>query len=325
MSTSSCWSRFAALAAVALLGCSNAGEDFGFTPSGSGTVLGFVYLDRDGSLDISQSDTVFAGVRVGLVSGASDTVFSALVDATGNVRFTGVPFGDYQFVVDTNTVGDSLQVQAIDLAAVHLRANAGSQTIISRLGYPFSTTAAVRGLPVGSRVFVKGVALSSIGIFGDTTSYLTDNNAPIRLTDATNGGPVSAAGDSVRVLGTVAIRSGQAVLDTAIVFVFRFGPPPVPVQLSTLLAGTAAGGTQDAGLVNLTNAIITATAAVGPDFHVTVDDGSGPLVIELDGDLVFSLAQFQINKTVNGQGVLVPGGNGAWLFKPRQPSDVTVN
>ena len=53
MSTSSCWSRFAALAAVALLGrFSNAGEDFGFTPSGSGTVLGFVYLDRDGSLDI---------------------------------------------------------------------------------------------------------------------------------------------------------------------------------------------------------------------------------------------------------------------------------
>lgn len=326
MMTSLRWSRSGALALLALLGCSNAGEDFGFNPSGNGTVLGFVYLDRDGTLDITQGDTTFAGVKVGLVvAGTTDTVLTSQVDATGNVRFTNVPFGSYQFVVDTNTVGDSLQVQAIDSVTVRLRANSAQQTVVSRLGYPATTVAAARTLPVGSRVFVPGVVLAPVGVFADTTAHVLGGAVAIRLANAIDAGPLSSPGDSVRVLGTVAMRAGQPVLDTAIVYVFKFGPVPVPVSLTTLQASSADGGVQDAALVQITNAVITDTLTVGQDYHVTVDDGTGPLVIELDGDVLFPLGQFLLTKTVTGRGVLVPTGTGTWLFKPRQANDLTIS
>ncbi|MEO8200741.1 MAG: hypothetical protein ABI679_09495 [Gemmatimonadota bacterium] len=328
MHISASWPRLGGLALLALLGCSNAGEDFGFNPSGSGTVLGFVYLDRDGTLDITQGDTVFAGVRVGLVvSGTTDTVKTALVDATGNVRFTGVPFGNYQFVVDSTTVGDSLEIQAIDTAAVHLRANGASQTVVSRLGFPLTTIAAARGLPIGSRIFVVGTALAPLDVFGDTTAHIQGGGVAIRLANARDGGFPSSAGDSVRVLGTVTLRAGQPVLDTAIVYAFNNGPAAVPVALTTLQANTADGGAQDAALVQITNANIdsTSVAVPGQDFHAFVSDGTGTLEIVLDGDLTLPVGQFQVGKKVTGRGLLVPTGTGTWVFKPRLASDVTVS
>jgi hypothetical protein len=314
-----------ALALAALFGCSNAGEDLGFNPTGTGTVLGFVYIDRDGSLDITQADTVVAGIRVGLVvSGTTDTTLAATTDATGNVRFTSVPFGTSRFVVDSNTVGDSLQIQAIDSSSVVLRANAAQQTVVGRLGFPVATVAEARALPTGTRVFVTGQILSGVDVFSDSTAHLAGGGVAIRLINATDLGPPSAPGDSARILGTVSALAGQPVLDLAQVFVFRLGQAPAPVSLTTFLANNADTARQDANLVQLTDAVIDSTATVGTDFHVYVNDGSGPLVIELDGDILFPKGQYLPGKKVTGRGVLVPAGNGSWLFKPRVPNDVTI-
>ncbi|MEO8296087.1 MAG: hypothetical protein ABI613_11280 [Gemmatimonadota bacterium] len=317
--------RLGTLLLIGLLGCSNAGEDLGFSPSGSGTVLVLVYFDRDGSLDITQPDTAFAGIRVGLVvSGTTDTTLTATTDSVGNVRFTGVPFGNYQFVVDSNSLGDSLEVQAIDVPSLMLRANAAQQTVIGRVGFPVATVAGARVLASGTRVIVTGQILSGVDVFGDSTAHLADAGVAIRLTNAIDLGPPSAPGDSARVLATVSARSGQPVLDSARVFVYRLGQISAPVSLTTLLASNADTARQDANLVQLTDAIITDTLTVGTDYHVTVDDGTGPLIIELDGDIVFPKGQYIIGKKVNGRGVLVPAGNGSWLFKPRVPNDVTI-
>jgi hypothetical protein len=317
------------LALVALIGCSNAGQDIGFASSDLGLVQGFVFLDRNGSLAPDPSDTTFAGVRVGLVvAGTTDTAFAALVDSTGNVTFKNVPFGDYRFVVDSTTVGDSLQVQDISTASVALRADAPQQLVIARLGFPAVTVAVARTLAVGTRVVVKAVVLAGLDTYGDSTSHIADNGSAIRVINGANAGPSTGPGDTVNVVGTVATLLGQPVLDQAQIFLTHFSvAPPPATSVTTLAASAAGGGTLDAALVHLTNAVITDTATVGNDYQVGVDDGSGRVVMVLDGDINFARGQFILGKKVNGNGVLVPVSvsGGTWAFKPRATFDVVVS
>lgn len=312
---------------LAAMGCSNAGEDFGFGGGSNGAVGVFVFLDRDGSLDATPADTVLAGIKVGLVApGTTDTLFSKTTDASGNAIFTGLPLGNYTLVIDSNSVGDSVSVQKIDSANVVLRSNAAQVQMFVRIGFPSATVTQARGLPAGTRVIVRGLMLTNINVFGDTTAHITDAGAAIRLTNATSAGPQPAPGDSVRVLGTVAARAGQPVLDSGRVTAFLAGPAPTPVAQTTLQASTAQSGTHDAALVQLTNAVIqTDTSTVNGDYTFSVNDGSGPVKVVLDQDVTFPLGQYIPGKTLTGRGVLVPTGTGTWVFKPRANSDVVLS
>ena len=319
---------FLAVAAVGVLSCSNAGEDLGFGPLGNGTVAAFIYVDRNGDLNPSPgADTAFGGVRLGLVvAGTPDTVFSATTDALGNVVFSNVPFGNYRFVVDTTTVGDSLDVQAIDSVNVRLSSTVRQQLVTIRLGFPLLTVAQARAEVQGRRVFVVGQVLSGLTAFGDTTAHIMQNGVAIRLSNGTNGGPASQAGDSARVLGTVSVRAGQPVLDKAVITVFRIGfSSPPGTALTTQLAANADTAAQDAALARVTSATIDSAKAVGADFHVFIDDASGPVVMVLDGDGNFNEALFIPGMSVTGDGLLVPTGTGTWVLKPRSQSDVTIN
>jgi hypothetical protein len=318
---------YGAVAAGLLAGCSNAGEDLGFEPLGNGTVAAFIYLDRNGDLTPSGgADTAFAGVRLGLVvAGTTDTVFSANTDALGNVVFSNVPFGNYRFVVDSNTVADSIQIQAIDSANVRLTGNAQQQLVTIRLGYPALTISEARVASTGLKVFIKGMMLVGIGSFGDTTAHIIEDGVAIRLTNATNGGPAAQVADSARVSGTISVRGGQPVLDHAVVVVYKLGFTTAPfTALTTMLANNADTTAQDAALVGVTGALVTDTATVNGDFNVGVDDGSGRVVIVLDGDLTFPLAQIDLGDAVTARGLLVPTGSGTWVLKPRSQTDITI-
>ena len=312
---------------LAALGCSNAGENFGFGANSSGVVGVLVFLDRDGSLDASAADTALAGVQVGLViAGGTDTVFQATTDANGNVIFRGLPLGDYRLVVDTTTIGDSVDVQAIDSSTVTLRNNDPQQTVTVRVGFPTATVAEARLLAVQTRVFVKGVLLVDPSVFGDTTAHLRDGTAAIRLTNATNAGPLTNISDSVRVLATVDVRSGQPVLNDARINIYDIGPQPTPVNLTTAEARTADGGTRDAELVHLTSAVLvdTLTDPITGDYRVTLDDGTDTVTMVIDDDLNLPVGPFTPGKVFDGDGVLVPTGAGSWVFKPRGLFDITL-
>jgi hypothetical protein len=317
----------AALGLGALGGCSNAGGDLGFEPVGSGTVAAFFYVDRNGDLlPTPSADTTYAGVRFGLVlAGTNDTAFSETTDALGNVVFRNVPFGDYRFVVDSASVDDSLQIQDIDSATVRLRGGTPQQLVTVRLGFPQLSVAQARAASVGSKVFIRGMMLTGVTTFGDTTAHIIEDGIAIRLSNASAGGPAVQEGDSARVLGTVSLRAGQPVLDNAVITVYRFSvAAPSPTPLSTLLAGNADTTAQDAALVGIAGAVILDTVTVGADFHVGVDDGTGRVVMVLDGDGNFQLSLVAIGKLVTATGVLVPTGSGSWVLKPRNQADLTI-
>jgi hypothetical protein len=316
----------AALGAAAA--CTNDGADLGFGPIPAYRITVGVYLDRDGSRTVTALDTVFQNARVALfVRGSTDTFRVAFSDVQGVVRFNNVPLGRYRVAVDSRSVGDSIEVQAVDSADIRMEVADSTLGVLVRLGYPEVSIRRARALPPGRRVFIRGIVLVGVQSFRDTTSHVSDSSGYLRLTRvALRGGLTgNAPGDSVSVLGFTSTRAGQPTLDQAAIARFATRPPPIPLPVGTGIAATAQNGALDAALVQITGAIISDTLTVAPDFRVRVSDGTGTLDVILDGNLNFPRTLFAPGRSMNARGVLVPNGVGGWSFKPRELGDVTLN
>lgn len=322
-----------ALFALSLIGiaagCDNSGVDRGFTPEGTGTVLALSYLDRDGSRNLNAPDTLFPNARVALLQRGTSDTFRVATSTTGGLAiFRNVPYGEYRVALAIASVGDSLEVGSIDTSA-----NVRVQTppddtagVAIRLTFPEVSIRQARTLALGKRVFIRSIVLSGVQSFRDTTSHVVDSSGALRLTRVVLRGGLTGnnPGDSVSVIGVVSTRDGQPTLDQAVLTRFATRPPPVPVQVSTGTAATASTGALDANLVQITGAVITDTATIAPDFRVTLSDGTGSLVLLLDGNLNFVRSNFRPGRSVNSRGVLVPSGSGAWVLKPRDINDTVV-
>jgi hypothetical protein len=322
--------RLSLLAGLVALGaaCANEGADLGFGPEQTAAIAVAVYLDRDGSRTLTPLDTVFRNARVAVfVRHGSDTLRVGMTDATGIARFGSLPLGEYRVAVVPASIGDSIQVQHVDSSEVRLTLGVDTAGVLVRLGYREVSIRQARLLPVGQRVFIRGLVLSGVQNFRDTTSHVADSSGAIRLTRVILLGGLTgnSPGDSVAVLGLVSSRAGQPTLDLARVSQFATRPPPVALPVTTGTASTANNGVLDAALIRITGAIITDTATVAPDFRVMVSDGSGALEMLLDATIPFSRTSFAPGRSLNAQGVLVPTGAGAWRFKPRTLDDVTLN
>jgi hypothetical protein len=314
--------RFALLVAVLGAACS-AGERIVSIP-GQGFVAGLVYLDRDGNREPGGPDVALQGVGVRLVvAGTRDTVARATSDANGGFVFGVVPVGRYTVVVPTAAVfGDSVSVVRIDTADVSLGVDDTTQVDVS-VSFPSYTLAEARTRPLGEKIFVQGLALSSRPTFGDTTVHVRDTTGALRMTGAR--GPIVAAGDSVRFLGKVASRDGQAVIEDAQATILAIVGLPVAIRVSTDSAASAGEGALDAELVRIVDGTIADdTATVDGDYRFTVDDGSGPVLVVLDEDASLTRTPYVPGVVIDATGVLVPDGAGAWVLKPRNNGDLVV-
>jgi hypothetical protein len=191
---------------------------------------------------------------------------------------------------------------------------------------PVISIAAARALPVGRTVSVVGVALNSSTTFADTTVFLADTSGAIQMTRLRTA---VTAGDSVRVLGTTSTRNGRPSLDGGTTTALGTGFYPAAATLTTASAATAAGGTRDAQLVVVRSATVSDTSRTSTSFLVTVSDGSGPLVVQLDrtADPAFQQANLPGGYVPGNKfdilGVLAPTGTGTWRLRPRSATDLT--
>jgi hypothetical protein len=190
---------------------------------------------------------------------------------------------------------------------------------------PVISIAAARALPAGQAVVVVGVALNSLTTFADTTVFLTDTSAAIRLTQLRT---TVAAGDSVKVRAVTASRNGHPTLDGGAVTALGRGFVPAPATLTTSVAAGAAGGTRDAQLVSVLGAVISDTARTSTSFVLTVSDGSGSLEVQLDQTAGFVAPTvpgvYVPGNKFNMLGVLAPTATGTWRLRPRSPTDLTL-
>lgn len=317
----------AALALVFLGACNDGGGTTDI--DATGTVRGLVWLDRNGNEELDVVDAPVEDVRVQLRRLNGSTVISTGVTSqNGELTLEDVPVGDYIASVDETTIGDTLSLLRIDSADV--RVGVDDTTLVSvALTYPALSFLEARALPAETRVFTEGVALNGWATFGDSTIHLRDASGAIRIVRAQ---PVAiASGDSVRMLGTTSVRTGQVVLKDVGFYLLRTGTESPPaIALSTDEASSAQGGALDADLASIANAVIEDTAAVAnSDYRLTVNDGTGPVVILLDEDVGFSLSFGTggiIGRRVDATGLLVPDeqASGRWVLKPRSGTEITV-
>lgn len=319
-----------ALAIGVLASCNNAGAERTMGISATGVVRGFVYFDANGSRTSDAGDAPFAGARVRLLAPVSrDTLLRAVTGADGTFRLAGVPVGAYALVIDSASAGDSARVIGVDVPTLTVLPG-DSVEVTGAISFPERTAAEVRTLPLGTRVFVKGIALHARETFSDTLLHVVDTSGAIRATRVRPSATPAVAGDSLRLRGRIAVRLGQRVLDDVSVFVI--GPTFIPTvnTITAAVAMTARAGTLDAALVRILNATVTDTATVAGHLTMTVGDGSGAVVVLLDraADAAFRLPYpaglFVAPNRFDIVGVLVPTGTGTWRVRPRSVLDLTL-
>lgn len=295
----------------------------------SGVVHGSVYLDANGSGTADQGDRGADGLRLKLLpsTGGGD-VASATTDTAGLFSFDSVPVGTFHLVLDSTTLGDSLEVVGFDADTFTIGA-ADTATFNFHVTYPTYDLAEVRKLPVGRKVFTHGIALNPRDALGDAAVHLQEGNTYLRATDVPR--VQILPGDSVRFLGTTSERAGQPILSDVTAFIVKdLAVLPRPVDVTSGEAASARDGELDAALVRVRDADILDTATVENDFVATVDDGSGPVDVVVRSFLSINTSPIdpdsvRVNSTT---GILVPvreaNGSVRWRIEPRFVSDLKL-
>lgn len=314
---------FVALGATLLAGCSGTNATRVVSVDAGANVAVFAYVDRDGDTLVSTNDAPLKGVHIRITyPDLQDSVASGTTNATGVMFLTGVPVGRYRARVDSSSVPDSLTLLAVDSAQFTLGVGDTARVVV-RTGYPALSTTQIRAAAPGSRAFVEGIALNAWNVFGDSSVAVADSAGAIRIVKL----PPSqvAGGDSVRILGSVTTRDGEPALLGIAAYFLKSVAAPAPVVITTAQAADAKGGSLDAGLVQVKNAVVqdTSTSLEG-DVTITVDDGSGPADVVLDHSAPIRVVYQSplIGQKMDVTGLLIPDGTGHWVLKPRTTSDI---
>lgn len=321
-------SRIAALGlalAVTTIAAACGGDDDGLSVDATGSVLGLVWLDRNGNERVDGSDGPVSDVRVRLVPAAGgEAAYSGQSGSSGEFAIHDVLVGDYRVAVDSATVGDTLRILRVDSSRVTVEAN-DSAVVTVGLTYPAVTIDSARSEPPDTRLFVEGVVLTRWGTFGEASVHVRDTTGAIRAVRIQQTAVIP--GDSVRLVGVTSVQTGQPVIKDGTVFLLRTGvESPPPDTVTTALAATADGGRLDADLVRVDSAVVQDTSRTAAGTPVlTVDDDSGPVDVVLDGPFSIPFEGEIIGSVLRVTGVLLPSSpGGAWVVKPRSNADVVV-
>lgn len=206
----------------------------------------------------------------------------------------------------------------------------GSSDVTVR--YPPVTIANARTKQPGQYVSIQGIALNDIATFGDLSIHVKDASGTVRVMSGRNA--FVSPGDSISVLGVIAIQLGQPVLINANPSVIKKGTGgPSPASIATALAATADDGRLDAALVKITSAQILLADTVAGFVRMLVSDSTGasPAIplgavsVILDPNAAISFVVPKVTTRIDVTGVLVPIGTRIWALKPRTLSDLRVN
>jgi hypothetical protein len=270
------------------------------------------------------------GLRVSV--GYPEVPTAIAVDTTregGFFSIQRVPVGRVEFRLDPTFLGDSLRVVDLDTNRFTLAASDTASLVVG-VAYPAYSVADARSRPHGSPLFLTGTVLTPRFTSANGTVFIRGAGKAVRITRVPSV-PL-LPGDSIRVRGHISTTSGQPTVEALGVFtLFGSGITPAAIPLSTSEASHARNGALDADLVQVINAMVVDTTSVDADRLVTINDGSGPLVVRLTGGLGVPAASLRpgISTLSFARGTLLftspeSGGTPRWVLLPRAASDLLV-
>lgn len=320
---------FPLLAGLALATCETTTNIELLRVDATGLLFGVVYLDTNGNEVLDGADALMPNVTVVLSSGRGATLDEVVTDTLGAFRVLDVPVGTYQLLLESESLGDSLQLYQPDGEDVTI--SRGDTTRID-FGTTFPTLSVEEVLAAepGRRVITTGISLNARVPFGDGRVHIKGEQRSLRAIGVSRAG--INAGDSVRLEGRTALNAGEPVLENVTpVLLVGQAQLPVPEETGTGVAAHADGGELDAALLRVRSADITDTATVNGDFVATIDDGTGPLDLVFKSYLQIASSSFPPDSVIRidqAVGLLVPyiGTSGAkrWRLLPRGGTDVTL-
>jgi hypothetical protein len=313
------------IVALMVAGCDGADDRHVFSLQSTGLVEGQVFLDLNRDGQRSSGEAALAGVEVRAVPAGGRTVAgTALSGEEGRFSLGELRVGTYDLEVSGAPLGDSLVLTGVNPSPFEVRQGAATSATVG-LSFRLVSAAQLQTEPEGRRLYVEGVALNARGQLADNAVHVWDGERAVR---AMNVGSFSmTAGDSVRILGHTARVSGRTVLTEGQGFRVAERPAPTPIELTTAEAASAAGGTLDAALVRVRDALVSNTQSVAGGVLVTLSDGSGSLQVRIpDAHLsAADLPRPDPGAVMTAVGVLVPREAGSgWELRTRSGSDLAV-
>ena len=169
----------------------------------------------------------------------------------------------------------------------------------------------------GQSVTVTGVVYVTAGTYNSGTVYFQCNAGGMTFFESN---AAYAEGDEIEVTGTVGNFNEEIQLEDFVVKVNSSGNTPTPIGSST--AALAAGGTFLGDFMEVEATLVSLDSDGFNDVY-TLNDGSGPLVMFVDGTT--GIDQTQVDAMI-GQVVNVRGSTkcfgGAGQIVPRRQSDI---
>lgn len=308
---------------VLLVGCDSADERHVFSLQSTGSAQGQVYLDLNRDGQRSGGEPALAGIEVRAVSAAGRSVQATAVSGEeGEFSFEELRVGSYDMEVSGPLLGDSLVLTGVTPHPFEVRQGRSTSAAVG-ISFPLVSNAQVQSEPEGRRLYVEGVALNARGQLADNAVHVWDGERAVRALGV--GSFSMTVGDSIRILGRTARLSGRTVLTEGQGFRIAERPAPTPIDLSTAEAATAAGGTLDAALVRVDDALVSDSESVPGGVLVTLSDGSGSLQARIPNAHVSAadLPPLEPGAVITAVGVLVPREAGSgWELRTRTGADL---
>lgn len=305
-------------------GCAESDASYVHQVSETGILDGQVFVDLARTGSRSGEDPGVRNLRIAFVQvGTSDTVVVATSDTSGVFGVRDVPVGRFRAIPDPSVLGDSLEITLIDPSDAQVRPLRNTEVAVA-LSFHIRSIAEILEGPEGFRLFARGEALNAIGSLPGNALHLRQGGRAIRITDATS--TTYAPGDTLLVLGRTLRAAGRMTMTQGTGRRVReVAATPAPVALTTARAATADGGATGADFVLVTGAEVLDVRTSFGELILTVNDGSGPLVVRFPGGFLFDLrvTEIEVGEVLDIQGILLRASQGpSWELRPRVAFDI---
>jgi len=289
-----------------------------------GAIEGTVYRDEDASGDYDPAaDTTMAGFQVILVSGADTAAANARVDSVtvgddGEFLFDDIARGDYTLLVRpilgaTLPAGPTYPVTVIagDTVEVDIAFEGGATV---------SDVADARGLPLGTQVTLELIVTAGTDVYNATTAYAQDSTGGIVI-DQFGAATITplTRGDSIQVTGTLDVFNQELRVENVTIDFLDNVDVPAP---QTATVAEINGGMFQGELVVL-NGVTVDSVDAGFNTEVWVSDGTGDLLVYLDGTTGLDDTFISVGGTYNITGVAADF-SGLFQVKPRAAEDLEL-